>query len=507
MTSKNNHRYNPQRSCVAVAMMSVVFLYIMGNLQLCRAFPLSHHRHINVRSTAIAYQINNVSNGIPMHRSPCLHYRRRQYKQMANIQDGESFQRSLLSARIANDSTAEADDFNINDKHDDGMSAEDRILQQNNINSNYSNVILISANNKRSLIKQLFSILVYSPMNLFAVVLFHMLGVYQATNLFLTKLPPSISTLSSSKLLFPLVMNPSIWIVLLSLLLITSMVTSNNTLQSDGVDDILNYRAKASEISTNNDDNNTFSINKTTFDTYLYAILLLLSSSIGGVIPRLMLQCGAILSYLYTTHLRRKMNKKSWITNISSSVGWTMIPITSGLAACHILRDASFLSKVGIFIGGATLDNDGLVTTLQTLPFDLLFKSPLGLLSVALCGLIMSREMIIVNSNASRKAGKNTVVKPSSKDRRNMMSMALGCTIVTAAAACSSSIVPFYNIITALLTDSESRKAVLSVWGSIMLTWRAWRVWSTKGKNVNVLAERATREGAIYAVMILASFL
>ena len=289
------------------------------------------------------------------------------------------------------------------------------------------------------------------------------------------------------------------------------MVTSNNTLQADGVDDILNYRAKSNELTSNNDDNNVFSINKTTFDTYLYAILLLLSSSIGGAIPRLILQCGAILSYLYTTHLRRKLNKKSWITNISSSIGWTMIPITSGLAACHVLRDASFLSKAGIFIGGATLDNDGLVTTLQSLPFDLMFKSPLGLLSIALCGLIMSREMImdIVNSSASGKAGgksgRSTVVKP--LNRRNMMSMALGCTIVTAAAACSSSIIPFYNIITALLTDSESRKAVLSVWGSIMLTWRAWRVWSTKGENINLLAERATREGAIYAVMVLASFL
>jgi len=441
-----------------------------------------------------------------MHPSPCFH-RRRQHKLLStNIEGGETFQRSLLSARIANDSTTEADDFNTSDNKQDGMSAEDRILQQN---SNYSNNILISANNKRSLIKQLFSI-VCNPVTLFAVVVFHMLGVYQATNLFLTKLPPSIPT-SSSKLLLPLVINPSMWIVLLSLLLITSMVTSNSTLQADGVDDILNYRSKSNEISSTKDDNNTFSINKTTFDTYLYAILLLLSSSIGGAIPRLMLQCGAILSYLYTAHLRRKLNTKSWMTNISSSVGWTMVPITSGLAACHILRDASFLSRVGIFIGGATLDNDGLITTLQSLPFDLMFKSPLGLLSIALCGLIMSREIImdIINSSASGKAEKKSgrkVVKPSSKDKRNMISMALGCTIITAVAACSSSILPFYNIITALLTDSESRKAVLSVWGSIMLTWRAWRVWSTNGENVN-LAERATREGSIYAVMILASFL
>jgi len=504
-TSTKNISHCPHRHCFAA--MSVVFLYVIGNLQLCKAFPLSHNHHINIRSTAVAYQSNNVNNRIPMHPSPCLHlHRRRQHKLMAGtIEGGEAFQRSLLSARIANDSTEEVDDFN------DTMSAEDRILKQNNINSNYSNVILISANNKRSLFKQLFSILVCNAMSLFAVILFHMLGVYQATNLFLTKLPQSIST-SSSKLLLPLVMNPSMWIVLLSLLLITSMVTSSSTLQSDEVDDILKYRAKASEITSTNDDNNALSINKTTFDTYLYAILLLLSSSIGGAIPRLMLQCGAILSYLYTTHLRRKINKKSWITNISSSVGWTMIPITSGLAACHVLRDASFLSKAGIFIGGATLDNDGLVTTLQSLPFDLLFKSPLGLLSVALCGLIMSREMIMdivdnsASENAGKKSGRSTVVKPSSKDRRNMISVALSCTIVTATAACSSSIVPFYNIITALLTDSESRKAVLSVWGSIMLIWRAWRVWSTKGEN-DTLAERATREGAIYAVMILTSFL
>lgn len=88
-----------------------------------------------------------------------------------------------------------------------------------------------------------------------------------------------------------------------------------------------------------------------------------------------------------------------------------------------------------------------------------------------------------------------------------MVSVALGCTILTSIAACSSSIIPFYNIIMALITDCESRKAVLSVWGSVMLIWRAWRVWTTSGKDVTLAKRTVGREGMVYAMMILASFL
>ena len=91
-----------------------------------------------------------------------------------------------------------------------------------------------------------------------------------------------------------------------------------------------------------------------------------------------------------------------------------------------------------------------------------------------------------------------------------MVSVALGCTILTSIAACSSSIIPFYYIIMALITDCESRKAVLSVWvvwGSVMLIWRAWRVWTTSGKDVTLAKRTVGREGMVYAMMILASFL
>ena len=455
-------------------------------LQHCSTFPISY----SVSRTAAIYQNS--------HRKTYRHY-----AAAAGKNSSDSFQRARLANQLQLQQQGNSD---TND-------AEDRWVAGSSGSANGRQAAINNNSNKQTFTKQILLLLGH-PINFCIVILFHILGVHQASLFLLSKLPPSAATSSGNdySLLIPLLMQPSICVVLLSLILITSMVTSSNN-----SDNNVYYVNDEEQMDVNEGD---FLISKSTFDTYLYAILLLLSSSISGNIPRIMVSMSSILTYLYTTHLRSKLNnsatKNKWIINLGSAILYTLTPLVSGLAACHVLRDASFLSKRGIFIGGA-LDTDGLVTTLQSLPFELLFKSPLGFLIVAMFGTILGREIVmdLINNSSEDDTGNETnptVGKKSSNSlssatKQTMVSVALGCTILTSIAACSSSIIPFYNIIMALITDCESRKAVLSVWGSVMLIWRAWRVWTTSGKDVNLAKRTVGREGMVYAMMILASFL
>ena len=466
------------------------------------AFPLTHRQA--VKSTLMGHQLfHHIRQSTPSS------YRRR-YKTIAaeNSSSSDSFQEARLTEQLRQNSSNSGGHVNIcEDEEDSDDIPLTSIDDEPTTTAEMENNDDTSINKKRDIFKQILSLFCH-PMNFLIVTIFHILGVCQATTLLLSKLPPTLSN-NNNPLLLSLLMQPSMCIVLLSLLLITSMIKNCN------YDSCYYNETTDNEVVVNDTTNNEppFSINKRTFDTYLYAILLLLSSSISGSLPRIMVSGGAIITYLYTTHLQTKFEKRKWITNLGSAVLLTLSPLTSGLAACHVLSDASFLSKRGIFIGGASLDTDGLVSTLHSLPFDLVFKSPLSFMMIALFGVLMSRELVmdmITNEIGAVKEGQiEDVASPGVQQRKQMASVILGCTILTALAACASSIVPFYNILMALITDSESRKAVLSVWGSTMLTWRAWRLWNnTKGEKKSVnLAERAVREGLIYAVMILASFL
>lgn len=340
-------------------------------------------------------------------------------------------------------------------------------------------------------LKQLF--LLCRPINFPIVIMFHVLGIHQAVSLYKTA-----SRLTTQQpLLLPLMMQPSMLVVLIALLLVTStsMITNDYYDARYGVDTVDTSTAEGNSKPIARGDL-PFSITKT-FDSYLYAILLLLTSFIPGKFARLMVSGGAIITYLYTVHLK----PRPYIKNISCAALISLSPVTSGLAAWHVLCEGSFLRGRGI-IG---LDGDP-VASFSTLPFNLILKSPLSLLVVALFFGVLSREitMDITDCEGDRTAGIETI--PVKHGKKVAAGVALGCTFVAAIAACGTSLVSFYHIIIALLTDLETRKAILSVWGSTMFLWRAWRVWRTNGENAD-LAERAVSESLIYVVMILASFL
>jgi len=221
----------------------------------------------------------------------------------------------------------------------------------------------------RPYIKQL--LLLCRPSNFPVVALFHALGVFQAVQLWESAAAVSPS---SPSLLLPLLKHPSMLVVLLSLLLVTatSMLTNDYYDAKNGVDSIndgadseyAHYHPLArGEV--------PLSVAKI-FDSYLYAILLLTSAFVPGVISRLLVLGGAIITYLYTSHLK----PITVVKNISCAALVALSPVTSGLAAWHVLCEGSFLKSQGV----AGVDS----TALSTLPFRLIFTSPLSYLVVAL---------------------------------------------------------------------------------------------------------------------------
>ena len=230
----------------------------------------------------------------------------------------------------------------------------------------------------RPYLTQLF--LLCRPSNFPIVTLFHVLGVHQAVHFWQSTSTVSFNA-SSSALLLSLLKHPSIAMVLISLLLVTStsMITNDYYDARSGVDSITDdghpendhYHPLAQgEV--------PLSVAKT-FDSYLYATLLLSSAFVPGAISRLMVLGGAIITYLYTVHLK----PLTWIKNLSCAALVSMSPVTSGLAAWHVLcNDRTFLeSQISSVASVAAASGPP--------PFHQIFKSPLSFLVVALFAGIM----------------------------------------------------------------------------------------------------------------------
>lgn len=229
----------------------------------------------------------------------------------------------------------------------------------------------------RPYLTQLF--LLCRPSNFPIVTLFHVLGVYQAVQLWQSTSAVPIAP-SSSSLLLSILRHPSIVMVLISLLLVTStsMITNDYYDARLGVDS-----ATASDDAHNENEHYhplaqgevPLSIAKT-FDSYLYAMLLLSSAFVPGAISRAMVLGGAIITYLYTVHLK----PLTWIKNLSCAALVSMSPVTSGLAAWHVLcNDRAFLQS----------PSSSLAAACGPPPFHRIFKSPLSFLVVALFAGIM----------------------------------------------------------------------------------------------------------------------
>ncbi|KAL7463059.1 hypothetical protein ACHAXS_003440 [Conticribra weissflogii] len=382
------------------------------------------------------------------------------------------------------------------------------------------------------------------PSNFPIVALFHVLGVHQAVQLWKSSVSTSSSFSSSltklSSLSAPslknILLDPSMIMVLISLLLVTStsMITNDYYDARNGVDTVENEgRDKNSQIQYQYEHYHPlaqglipFSITKT-FDSYLYALLLLSSAFVPGVISRLFVIGGAIITYLYTVHLK----PKTWIKNASCAALVSMSPVTSGLAAWHVLCNGH--------VAGTVPANSATAIGITIPSLANILKSPLLFLVIALFAGIMSREILmdITDCEGDARAGITTV--PVKYGREFASAVAFAWAGISSLAACGSSWVwllgiwnagvhlnfgslgtmfsswkklfsfdTWTSLVTLVMTgfaNSNMRRLVLSFAGSGLMLQRAFQVWRSKGDNAD-LAERAIRESLFSVVLVLASF-
>jgi hypothetical protein len=208
---------------------------------------------------------------------------------------------------------------------------------------------------------------------------------------------------------------------------------------------------------------------------------------------------GAITTYLYAVHLK----PKTWIKNISCAALVAMSPITSGLAAWQVLRDGTAVA------GNAS-----------SVPYALIFQSPLSYLVMALFAGIMSREILmdITDCEGDARAGIQTVPVRYGKEMASKVAMAWS--ILAAVDACGESLVKWVPMgmsrllsmssgadsVSLSMTSLAARKLVLSVMGSGFIAQKTYEVWKTKGDDV-ILAEKAVRNGLLGVLLVLASFM
>ena len=179
-----------------------------------------------------------------------------------------------------------------------------------------------------------------------------------------------------------------------------------------------------------------------------------------------------------------------------------MSPITSGLAAWKVLKD-----------GTAAATNAS-----TSVPFALIFNSPLSYLVLSLFAGIMCREILmdITDCEGDAKAGIQTLPVKYGKEMASRV--AFGWSVVSFAAACGESLVKWVPIVfsrlmstssgadTMSLTVASARKLVLSVMGGGLFAQKTYSVLRTKGDD-GILAETAVRDSLLGVLLVLASFM
>jgi 4-hydroxybenzoate polyprenyltransferase len=356
------------------------------------------------------------------------------------------------------------------------------------------------------------------PVNFPIVALFHALGVHLSVELWKSTAPNA----STQSLLLPLLKHPSMLVVLLSLLLVTStsMITNDYYDARNGVDvssseqrDAVHYHPLAQGLLS-------YSITKT-FDSCLYAVLLLSSAFVPGVLPRLMVISGAIITYLYTVHLK----PKTWIKNWSCAALVAISPVTSGLAAWHVLCG-----------GGVGAVAHACAASSAVPPFRLVLRSPLAFLVVALFAGITSREILMDITDCESDARAGIVTVPVKYGRDVAAKVALGWSFLSCVASCAlplawglplvkagldghptvalnaaisrkfmSMPLTYLNSVLAIIMTPGIRRLGLSLVGSTLLLYRAYGVAKTKGEDTD-LAERAIGSSLFSVLLVLASF-
>jgi len=196
----------------------------------------------------------------------------------------------------------------------------------------------------------------------------------------------------SSPLLLALLLDPPMMMVLLSLLLVTStsMITNDYYDARRGVDspDDASHPLAARAGAKGGV---PLAVAKS-FDSILYASLLLSSAFVPGVASRLMVLGGAMMTYLYTVHLK----PRTWVKNLSCAALVGVSPVTSGLAAWHVLCDGvgrNYYRRGGGGGGGGAGAGAGtVVVVVDAIPWFRILRSPLSFLVVSLFAGIMGYD-------------------------------------------------------------------------------------------------------------------
>jgi len=384
---------------------------------------------------------------------------------------------------------------------------------QNNNNDNY---------NIRPHLRQLLQLC--RPINFPVVVILHLLGIHQSVQLYQKSRVTAAATTTSISLLATLFKDPAMLMVLLSLLLVTStsMITNDYYDAREGVDSPHDMRhplaasaaATAATIplphhgtdSTITDIVIPLSVAKY-FTKCLYAILLLTSAFVPSIMARILVLGGAMITYLYTVHLK----PITWMKNISCAALVALGPITSGCAAWHVLRINSVIGSADVI-----------------LPWFCILQSPLSFLVISLFFGIMGREVLmdIIDCVGDARAGIETI--PVRYGKRIAANVALVCSLISSISAC---VMPMWKLccrmlltmrgggsplglntggmtltLIAIVQKSEARRLLLSLVGSGMLLRRIYDVWWTTGED-NTLVNLAVDESLLSVLLVLASFL
>jgi 4-hydroxybenzoate polyprenyltransferase len=363
------------------------------------------------------------------------------------------------------------------------------------------------------------------PINFPVVVILHLLGVHQSVQLYQKSHMIAATTTSSTSLFVTLLKDPAMLMVLLSLLLVTStsMITNDYYDAREGVDSPYDSRhplaaaaaaAAADAVTTMPHHGNStitervipLSVAKN-FTKCLYGILLLSSAFVPSIMARILVLSGAMITYLYTVHLK----PITWIKNISCAALVALGPITSGCAAWPVLHSNSVIGS------------DSAV-----LSWFCILQSPLSFLVLSLFFGIMGREVLmdIIDYVGDARAGIETI--PVRYGKRIATNVALVCSTLSSMSAC---VMPMWILFSRMLKTtrgggsplglntggmtptlivfvqkSEARRLLLSLVGSGMLLRRIYDVWWTNGED-NTLVNRAIDESLLSVLLVLASFL
>lgn len=307
------------------------------------------------------------------------------------------------------------------------------------------------------------------PSNFLGVVIFHIMGTYLALNKVSTKL-------------VTVLMQPQQMVVLIALLLTsaTSMMVNDY------------YDARAGIDASKEDKPMVAPRIVKRFLGFLYAALLLCTSVVPGIPARLSIVGGAMLTFLYTQHLK----PITWVKTITCALLIALAPVTSGAAALS-------LDHMMAVTNGSHINTNNILQTL-------LLGSTAALSLARLVGMLffgfLGREILMdINDVVDDRLHKIKTV-PVRYGRQFASRVAFLSTLLMAGLC-------LLNATTATTTAAATsigairnpRALAFAVLGSLAQLRRAYQVLRTDGTSRDLVSQ-AVEEGKLTVLLLLASF-